>query len=141
MTFQAVHGGNWRQDVPEQDALDAINSTAKCLDRTYGSATRALDDAVGNITKALKRAGMWETTFMIVMADNGGDCGLPFQPSTGVKGQPGSASNHPLLGRKCTAFEGGTRVAAFVAGGVLPVAVRGTTTTQLMSVADWYCIV
>ena len=61
---------------------------------------------------------------------------MPDQP--GVKGQPGSASNFPLLGRKCTAFEGGTRVAAFVSGGLIPTARRGTTSTRLMSISDWY---
>ena len=136
MSFQAVHGGPWRQDVPAQDALPAINSTSHCLDPAYGSATRALDDAVSNITNALKAAGMWDTTLMLVTSDNGGDCGLPSHGN--VSGQPGSASNHPLLGRKCTAFEGGTRVAAFASGGLLPPAVRGTVNTQLMSVADWY---
>ena len=79
---------------------------------------------------------MWSNTLLILMGDNGGDCGLPDQP--GVKGQPGMASNYPLLGRKCTAFEGGTRVAAVVAGGLLPPARHGTLNHQLMYVTDWY---
>ena len=133
MSFQAVHGGNWRQDVPAQDALDpaSVDPAHPPLDLTYASATRALDDAVANITGALRAAGMWEDTLLLLTSDNGGDCGLPDQrPSGGPAGQPGSASNYPLLGRKCTAFEGGTRVAAFVAGGVVPEARRGTSTNQ-----------
>jgi arylsulfatase I/J len=40
---------------------------------------------------------------------------------------------------KFTDFEGGTRVAAWVSGGALPTAVRGTTHTKgLMHIADWY---
>ena len=64
--------GNWRQDVPAQDALGVINSTAHCLDRKYGSATRALDDGVGNITGALKSTGMYEDTIVWFSSDNGG---------------------------------------------------------------------
>ena len=113
---------------PVQDAVDpaSVDPAHPPLDLTYASATRALDDAVSNITEALKAAGMWENTFFLLTSDNGGDCGLPDQPG-GPKGQPGSASNFPLLGRKCTAFEGGTRVAAFVAGGVIPAGRRGTS--------------
>lgn len=79
---------------------------------------------------------MWNNTFVLVTSDNGGDCGLPDQPN--VTGQPGSCNNFPLLGRKCTAFEGGTRVAAFVSGGIIPPAQRGTTANKsLMYITDW----
>ena len=70
---------------------------------------------------------MWENTLLLLTSDNGGDCGLPRNPGNPhAPSQPGSASNYPLLGRKCTAFEGGTRVAAFIAGGRVPAARRGT---------------
>lgn len=42
------------------------------------------------------------------------------------------------VGRKCLSWEGGTRTFAFVAGGLLPAAVRGTINNQLMHVSDWY---
>ena len=35
-------------------------------------------------------------------------------------------------------FEGGVRAVAFLAGGYLPAAVRGTVHTGLIAVADWY---
>ena len=38
VAFQAVHGGNWRQDVPPQDAVP-VGTPA--LDPTYASATKA----------------------------------------------------------------------------------------------------
>lgn len=72
--------------------------------------------------------GRWERTLLVLTADNGGDCGL----------LSGAASNYPLLGRKCTAFDGGTRVAALVAGGIVPAARRGTISTQLLYITDWY---
>ena len=39
---------------------------------------------------------------------------------------------------KFTDFEGGTRVAAFASGGVIPPSVRGTTTSNLMHICDWF---
>jgi arylsulfatase B len=139
VAYQAVHGGTWREEVPGTDAIPA-NSSGGLYPHfqagNYGSVTHALDDGVGNITAELKRQGMWEQTLMLFTSDNGGDCGLPDQP--GVGGQPGSASNYPLLGRKCTAFEGGTRVAAFLVGGMVPVSRRGTVSDQLMYITDWY---
>ena len=39
---------------------------------------------------------------------------------------------------RCTAFEGGTRVAAVVSGGLIPPSRKGTTNAQLMYVTDWY---
>jgi arylsulfatase A-like enzyme len=41
---------------------------------------------------------MWDTTLLLLWADNGGD-----NPG-------GAASNYPLVGRKCLSWEGGTRV-------------------------------
>lgn len=135
LAMQAVHGGTWREDVPSQDAKVPNNTDVR--DLSYAQTTCALDRAIGNITDALVAAGMWDNTILLLTSDNGGDCGLPDQP--GVKGQPGSASNYPLLGRKCTAFEGGTRVPAFVSGGLIPKARRGLTLERdMMHIADWY---
>ena len=50
----------------------------------------------------------------------------------------GSASNYPLLGRKCLAWEGGTRVFAAASGGMIPATLRGTSNAELMHIADWY---
>ena len=81
---------------------------------------------VRNITSALKDSGLWDNTLLLIFADNGGD-------------NPGGlASNYPLLGRKCLAWEGGTRVFAAASGGLIPPALRGTSNAQLMHIADWY---
>jgi len=53
--LKAVHGGGWRQDVPVQDAVPVGTKT---LDLGYASATKAMDDAIGNITDVLKSLGM-----------------------------------------------------------------------------------
>jgi hypothetical protein len=62
---------------------------------------------------------------------------LPPSRSNGGDNPVGAASNYPLLGRKCLSWEGGTRTFAFVSGGLIPLAKRGTTNNQLMHVADW----
>ena len=85
----------------------------------YGNALRALDLGIGNITTALKAHNMWENTLLFVIADNGGD-----NPG-------GSASNYPLMGRKCLSWEGGTRVYALANGGLIP---TGQCTAQIIHV-------
>jgi hypothetical protein len=132
VAFQAVHGGQHRSETDACDllSLEPDNKTAKNGFRNagYGSALYSLDHGVRNITTAL-RAGptpMWENTFLVLTSDNGGDNPV------------GAASNYPLVGRKCLSWEGGTRTFAFVGGGLLPKATRGTVNNQLMHVADWY---
>jgi len=84
-----------------------------------------LDDGVRNVTSALRRAGMWESTLLLFSADNG------------AIGQYGN--NYPLRGHKHDPWEGGTRVTAFLAGGALPSHIRGTASGEkLVYVADWY---
>jgi hypothetical protein len=47
------------------------------------------------------------------------------------------ANNWPLKGSKVSAWEGGMRVAAFVSGGFLPEAQRGTKLEEYIHMADW----
>jgi arylsulfatase A-like enzyme len=129
LTHQAVHTGDHR--TPPVWELWPGD-----LKKDYISSLYVLDNGIANLTQALKSAGMWENTIFFLTADNGGDCGLPAQNGKG--GAPGFASNYPLLGRKCTAFDGGTRTAAFVAGGLVPVVMRGTVSTALIYITDWY---
>jgi hypothetical protein len=129
LTHQAVHTGDHRSPpVWELWPTD--------LKKDYVSCLFVLDNGIANLTQALKAAGMWDNTVFFLTADNGGDCGLPAQGGHG--GAPGFASNFPLLGRKCTAWDGGTRTAAFVAGGLIPPALRGTTNAGLFYITDWY---
>ena len=86
-----------------------------------------LDVGTLNVTTALKQAGLWENTLLLFSADNGG---------IGKFG-----NNYPLRGHKHDPWEGGTRVTAFLAGGFLPAALRGTSSgDKLVHVADWYVL-
>eukprot|EP01051_Picozoa_sp_SAG22_P006029 SAG22_NODE_380_length_11402_cov_8.514154_6_plen_205_part_00 len=49
----------------------------------------------------------------------------------------GACSNWPFRGQKHEVWEGGVRVAGFIAGGVLPVVLRGRTHAGLFHVTDW----
>ena len=65
---------------------------------------------------------------MVVSSDNGGPA---FSDQR-------AASNWPLRGGKYTYFEGGLRTTAFVTGGRLPPALRGTNISAPIHVCDWY---
>lgn len=94
-------------------------------DHTYANMIHMLDKAVGNVSDALVRSGMWSNTLIMFTADNGG---------VGSFG-----NNHPLRGHKHDPWEGGTRVAAFVSGGFVPSELRGTRSgDKFVHVSDWY---
>ena len=70
---------------------------------------------------------MWDNLLLLISSDNGGDCGF----------LSGACSNYPLLGRKCTPFQGGTNVAAVLSGGLVLPSLRGTSNAELVHVSDW----
>ncbi|KAJ1449643.1 alkaline-phosphatase-like protein, partial [Pelagophyceae sp. CCMP2097] len=92
--------------------------------QTYANMLALMDEGVGNVTRALQEAAMWEDTLLLFTSDNGG---------VGAFG-----NNFPLHGHKHDPYEGGTRAAALVAGGFVPQALRGTTSQALVHVADWF---
>ena len=67
----------------------------------------------------------------LMVADNGGPIS-----DNGTSG----ANNWPLKGGKSTQWEGGIRVPAFISGGFLPEAVRGTKYSGLVTGWDWCTI-
>ena len=64
---------------------------------------------------------------MIFFSDNGGQNLISY----------GGGNNYPLRGGKGSQWEGGSRGAAFVSGGALPAAARGTEQQGLVHGADW----
>jgi len=100
--------------------------------RKYAAMTSYMDNVMGQIVAKLKAKGMWENTLLVASSDNGGPTyNLP------VLG-PGAASNTPLKGGKMSDWEGGVRVNAFVSGGAVPAAKRGTKLQDYLHMADWY---
>ena len=115
-------------EVPEQQLshFSFINDSAR---RYYHAMVYWVDEAIGNVTKQLKASGQWESTLLVLHADNGG----PIYYSGCCGG-----NNHPLKGGKLSNWDGGIRSSAFVSGGLLPSSVRGTKLTGLMAGWDWY---
>lgn len=135
--YFAPHSVHEPYEIPQQ-YLDSFskagggpfdNSTAEDTMRmTYHAMAKFLDDAIANLTGALKSKGMWENTLVLFASDNGG----PIYAG---------GNNYPLRGGKYSEFEGGVRVVAFASGGYLPTSVQGTKHSGLACLADIYTTV
>lgn len=93
--------------------------------QTYHSMVNWIDGAIGRVVDVVKDKEMYDNMFIIFSSDNGGPIG-------------GGANNYPMRGGKFSNWEGGIRVAAFVSGGIVPAARRGTIETGLVAGWDWY---
>ena len=105
--------------------LDKYAKNSTCDHRrTYQAMVSVADNVTGYVVDMLKQKGMWDNTFMVVSADNGGaEC---------------SGSNHPLKGAKGTFYEGGVRALAFASGGLIPSQMIGKSVQGFIHIADWY---
>jgi len=119
MAFENVHDPI---QAPEE-YLNKYNFIKDRDRRGYAAMMDVVDEAIGNITAAVKEKGLWNDTLVIFSSDNGGD---PF-----FRG-----FNYPLRGYKRTLWEGGVRAAAFVHGRMLKQ--KGVTSRELIHVTDWY---
>ena len=108
--------------------FQALYDKASCPDVVEYAFSSVIDEGIGNVTAALRAKAMWATTLLVVSSDNGGP----------AFSDQHAASNYPLRGGKYTYFEGGLRTIAFVTGGMLPAAMRGTNVTAPIHVSDWY---
>lgn len=128
VAYQAVHSPD---EVP-QKYINAYNATIPDLKRrTFAGMLSALDEGVGNITKALNEAGMSSNTLIVFVADNGG----PIHCDSGICGDATGTSNYPLRGGKHSLYEGGVRVTAVVSGPMLHS--QGVNESGLMHHVDW----
>jgi len=121
--WNSVHYGNWAplqysEGFPE-DMPYEVSSQVSLL--------RELDDAISNVSSAMKARGMWEHTVFVVTTDHGQEEAIN-----------GYNWNEPLRGTKFYAWEGAIRLATFVGGGFLPIGARGTKREGITHLVDWY---
>eukprot|EP01105_Mastigella_eilhardi_P005255 TRINITY_DN16_c0_g2_i1.p1 TRINITY_DN16_c0_g2~~TRINITY_DN16_c0_g2_i1.p1 ORF type:complete len:362 (-),score=92.60 TRINITY_DN16_c0_g2_i1:796-1827(-) len=100
LALQAVHDP---LEVPEKYMTQYETAITNKNHRIYAGMVTAMDEGVGNVTKALKESGLWDNTVLIFASDNGG----PWLAT---------ANNYPLRGQKATNWEGGIRASAFLTG-------------------------
>lgn len=98
LSFNAVHTP---MDATE-DRLAKFSGIADPQRRTYAAMLLAMDEAVGEVRKALVETGQDSRTLVFFFSDNGG----PAMPGVTVNG----SNNSPLRGSKRTTLEGGVRV-------------------------------
>ncbi|KAG7372537.1 sulfatase [Nitzschia inconspicua] len=126
LSWQAMHGP---LEAPREYHLPLPNDPRGARSQMNAMAA-ILDEGIRNVTNALRRAGMYDNTLIVVSSDNGGWIQLDR-----------GGNNFPLRGGKVSDFEGGVRTAAFVGGGYLerqaPHLV-GTKSQLLMHLVDWY---
>uniref|UniRef100_A0A4W5KR58 Arylsulfatase family member I n=1 Tax=Hucho hucho TaxID=62062 RepID=A0A4W5KR58_9TELE len=119
LSFQAVH-------TPLQSPREYIypyRGLGNVARRKYAAMVSAVDEAVRNVTYALRKYGYYQNSVIIFSTDNGG------QPLSG-------GSNWPLRGRKGTYWEGGVRGLGFVHSPLLRRKRR--VSKALVHITDWY---
>ncbi|XP_074648033.1 arylsulfatase B-like [Tubulanus polymorphus] len=119
LPFQNVHDP---LQVPKQyeDLYPNIRNRPR---RIFSGMVTILDEAIGNVTSALKETGMYDDTIIIFTTDNGGQV-------------RNSGNNWPLRGSKTTLWEGGTRGVAFVHSPLLKK--TGFVYDGMIHAADWF---
>lgn len=127
LAFMNIHDGCGNLTIGKQAPLKTVELYPDTQLDTYkvaGAMITELDYGVAEALAALRDAGMYDNTLVIIVSDNGG----PLDHAT----------NAPLRDGKHTFFEGGVRVMALLGGGWLPRGLRGKRWTGMAHASDWY---
>jgi arylsulfatase A-like enzyme len=123
LAYQNVH---WPLEAPQEYMDRFANNTGGVKQRQAVAAMVAImDEAIGNLTRALRENGYEDNTLLIFSTDNGG----PTNFNEGTQ-----SNNYPMRGGKNTLWEGGTRGVAAVRG---PGIARGVVSYAKMHATDW----
>ena len=121
MTHYAVHSTHEDPDpngdynlydtLPPQQSGVSVNAGQL---RNFATLIQGMDKSLGDLMDYLKELGIANKTLVIFMSDNGGDA--PVQQSYGgnIPWIEVIGAVSPLRGRKCSRYEGGTRVPMIV---------------------------
>ncbi|XP_028283037.1 arylsulfatase I-like [Parambassis ranga] len=119
LSLQAVH----TPLQPPKSYIYPYRDMANINRRKFAAMVSTVDEAVRNVTYALRKFGYYRNSVIIYSTDNGA------QPFTG-------GSNWPLRGRKGTYWEGGMRGVAFVHSPLLRR--RRRVSKALLHITDWF---
>ena len=82
--------------MPSRYSAPYASTITDGVRREYAGMVSAVDELLGNLTAALKRTAMWQSSVFVVSGDNGGWVGY-------------GGLNSPYRGHKTTLWEGGVR--------------------------------
>ncbi|CAN9502795.1 unnamed protein product [Ophioblennius macclurei] len=119
LSLQAVH----TPLQPPKSYIYPYRDMANVARRKFAAMVSTVDEAVRNVTYALRKYGYYRNSVIVYSTDNGA------QPFTG-------GSNWPLRGRKGTYWEGGVRGVAFVHSPLIKR--RKRVSRDLLHITDWF---
>ncbi|XP_056148998.1 arylsulfatase I-like [Lampris incognitus] len=119
LSLQAVH----TPLQPPKSYIYPYRDMDNVARRKFAAMVSTVDEAVRNVTYALRKYGYYRNSVIVYSTDNGA------QPFTG-------GSNWPLRGRKGTYWEGGVRGVAFVHSPLLKR--RKRVSRALLHITDWF---
>lgn len=117
-----------------KEFVDAYRDVPDETRRTYAAAVTALDDAVGQVVRALEKKKMLEQTLIVFHSDNGGAIPMKFPTGDGDVDKPG-ADNDIYREGKGSLYEGGVRVVALASW---PGKLQKSVVTSMVHVTDMY---